>query len=69
MYFICCFLQTTLLSSSSKLHQFAEESQLTQELGGTLPYDHNRWINTRLVSQIFYCAFQKHANSTQGNRC
>ena len=45
-------LQTTLLSSSSKLHQFVEDSQLTQELGGTLPYNHNRWIDTRLVSCI-----------------
>ncbi|KAJ7353791.1 S14 domain and spectrin repeat-containing protein 1 [Desmophyllum pertusum] len=40
--------ETTLLSSSSKLHQFAEDSQLTHELGGTLPYNHNRWIDTRL---------------------
>lgn len=45
-------LQTTLLSSSSKLHQFAEGSQITQELGGTLSYNHNRWIDTRLVSLI-----------------
>ncbi|XP_044173190.1 SEC14 domain and spectrin repeat-containing protein 1-B-like isoform X2 [Acropora millepora] len=41
-------MQTTVLSSASKLHQFAEDSQLTQELGGTLPYDHNKWIDTRL---------------------
>ena len=50
---LCCScLQTITLSSMDKLLRHIEESQLTSDLGGFLPYNHKEWITFRLVSKI-----------------
>ena len=48
----CSCLQTITLSSMDKLLRHIEESQLTSDLGGFLPYNHKEWITFRLVSEI-----------------
>ena len=43
--------QTTNVSSLDKLTQFIDPRQLTFDLGGSLPYNHEEWIALRMVSQ------------------
>lgn len=43
------FYQTILLSSSNKLTQFCDKSQLTRVFGGTHRYNHEDWIRMRKV--------------------
>ena len=43
--------QTIILSSTNKLSQFADDLQLPEELGGTLPYNHDDWLQRRTVSR------------------
>lgn len=38
-----------MLNSVGELHSYIDQSQLTQELGGTLQYCHNTWISHRTV--------------------
>eukprot|EP00118_Oscarella_pearsei_P005439 m.25044 g.25044 ORF g.25044 m.25044 type:complete len:4584 (+) comp28725_c0_seq1:98-13849(+) len=60
--------ETFLLSSPSKLGRHIEMSQLTEDLGGYLPYDHTHWIETRQnydqfligVQQLFKRMDEKH---------
>ena len=52
MFIILSCLQTITLSSMDKLLRHIEESQLTSDLGGFLPYNHKEWITFRLVSEI-----------------
>ncbi|KXJ28019.1 SEC14 domain and spectrin repeat-containing protein 1-B [Exaiptasia diaphana] len=40
--------ETTIISSTAKLNQFMDESQLPDELGGPLTYDHEEWIRRRM---------------------
>lgn len=42
-------LQVVVCSCPEELHQRIETSQLTSELGGSLFYNHQEWIDTRLV--------------------
>ncbi|KAM6223917.1 putative guanine nucleotide exchange factor MCF2L2 [Rhynchocyon petersi] len=42
-----------MLNSASDLHGYIDRSQLTQELGGTLEYRHNQWINHRTAIENF----------------
>lgn len=42
-----------ILSTSEELFEYIEPSQLTTELGGTLQYSHEDWIQQRIVS-VFY---------------
>ena len=67
-YAPCFCLQTITLSSMDKLLRHIEESQLTSDLGGFLPYNHNEWITFRLVSDFtptiphtvyMYCIVEK----------
>lgn len=39
-----------MLSSVTELHSYIDRSQLTQELGGTQEYCHEKWISHRTVS-------------------
>ena len=48
--------QTSLISVES-LHKVIPVNQLTQEFEGTLPYDNDQWIETRIVSGRFGVAF------------
>uniref|UniRef100_A0A8C5R6Q9 CRAL-TRIO domain-containing protein n=1 Tax=Leptobrachium leishanense TaxID=445787 RepID=A0A8C5R6Q9_9ANUR len=42
-----------ILVSGNKLTRYIEPSQLTEEFGGTLTYDHMDWLNKRLVFEKF----------------
>lgn len=39
-----------MLSSIMELHSYLDRTQLTQELGGTQEYCHDKWISHRTVS-------------------
>lgn len=39
-----------MLSSVPELHGYIDKSQLTEDLGGTLDYCHDRWLRHRMVS-------------------
>lgn len=47
-------LQVVVCSCLEELHQRIDTSQLQSELGGYLPYHHQEWIDTRVVSAIYY---------------
>lgn len=38
-----------MLSSITELHSYIDRTQLTQELGGTQEYCHEKWISHRTV--------------------
>lgn len=40
------------LANVTELHEFIDKDQLTEQLGGTLPYCHHTWIQNRIVSRI-----------------
>ena len=40
-----------LLESSAEIFQYLQASQLTKELGGTLSYNHDKWIDTQRVRE------------------
>lgn len=42
-------LQVIMLSSITELHSYIDRTQLTQELGGTQEYCHEKWISHRTV--------------------
>ncbi|XP_077393010.1 SEC14 domain and spectrin repeat-containing protein 1 isoform X1 [Festucalex cinctus] len=42
-----------ILVSANKLTRYIEPSQLTQDFGGTLDYDHGDWLSKRLVFEKF----------------
>lgn len=41
--------QVIMLSSITELHSYIDRTQLTQELGGTQEYCHEKWIAHRTV--------------------
>lgn len=41
--------QVIMLSSITELHSYIDRTQLTQELGGTQEYCHEKWISQRTV--------------------
>lgn len=45
----CSFCQVILVSAN-KLTRYIEPCQLTDDFGGSLDYDHNDWLNKRLVT-------------------
>ena len=51
VHFVCS--QTIKLSVVEKLIRHVESSQLTSDLGGFLPYNHEQWIKLRLVCDMF----------------
>ena len=44
--------QTTLISVDN-LAKAIHQAQLTEEFDGTLPYNHEEWIDLRLVSTAY----------------
>lgn len=46
---MCELLQVIMLSSVTELHSYIDRTQLTQELGGTQEYCHEKWISHRTV--------------------
>ena len=45
--------QPLAVSSIEKLSQYVDQRQLTFDLGGTLPYNHEEWIQLRLVRESY----------------
>lgn len=45
-----CASCQVILVSANKLTRYIEPCQLTDDFGGSLDYDHNDWLNKRLVS-------------------
>jgi len=43
-------LQILLLNNVDELHEHIDHTQLTPDLGGSLQYDHQQWIQHRAVS-------------------
>ncbi|CAL8341750.1 unnamed protein product [Boreogadus saida] len=54
-----------MLSSVTELHSYIERSQLTQELGGTQEYCHEKWISHRTAIEGFALIVKKTAQSLQ----
>ena len=47
---VCLPVQVVVCGSLDELHQLVDPSQLTEELGGSIVYDHSVWIQHRAVS-------------------
>uniref|UniRef100_A0AAY5EK51 DH domain-containing protein n=1 Tax=Electrophorus electricus TaxID=8005 RepID=A0AAY5EK51_ELEEL len=54
-----------MLSSVTDLHSYIDRSQLTQELGGTLPYCHKTWISQRTDVEGFAVLVKRMAHILQ----
>ena len=53
------FVQVVMFSSVEELHAHIDRDQLTEDVGGTLSYNHQEWIQHRAVSsynQLCMCA-------------
>ncbi|XP_072316269.1 pleckstrin homology domain-containing family G member 4B isoform X2 [Eucyclogobius newberryi] len=46
-------VQTEVLSSLKALQKYIDQTQLTRDLDGSFPYDHNHWINFRQKIEPF----------------
>ncbi|XP_033842591.1 guanine nucleotide exchange factor DBS isoform X4 [Periophthalmus magnuspinnatus] len=54
-----------MLSSLTELHSYIDRSQLTQELGGTQEYCHEKWISHRTAIEGFALMVKKMAQTLQ----
>nr|XP_057937137.1 guanine nucleotide exchange factor DBS isoform X3 [Doryrhamphus excisus] len=54
-----------MLSSVSELHSYIDHTQLTQELGGTQVYCHEKWISQRTAIEGFALMVKKTAQALQ----
>uniref|UniRef100_A0A8C5GCD6 Guanine nucleotide exchange factor DBS-like n=1 Tax=Gouania willdenowi TaxID=441366 RepID=A0A8C5GCD6_GOUWI len=54
-----------MLSSVTELHSYINHSQLTQELGGTREYCHEKWISHRIALEDFAMMVKKTAQTLQ----
>ncbi|XP_060944120.1 guanine nucleotide exchange factor DBS-like isoform X4 [Limanda limanda] len=54
-----------MLSSVTELHSYIERSQLTNELGGTQEYCHEKWISHRTAIEGFALTVKKTAQTLQ----
>uniref|UniRef100_A0AAQ5YX70 Mcf.2 cell line derived transforming sequence-like b n=1 Tax=Amphiprion ocellaris TaxID=80972 RepID=A0AAQ5YX70_AMPOC len=54
-----------MLSSITELHSYIDRSQLTQELGGTQEYHHEKWISHRTAIEGFALMVKKTAQTLQ----
>ena len=50
-YFMTSHTQTIKLSAVEKLTRHVDSSQLTNDVGGFLPYRHDQWLSLRQVSR------------------
>nr|XP_033803934.1 guanine nucleotide exchange factor DBS isoform X4 [Geotrypetes seraphini] len=46
-------MKIIMLSSATELHSYIDKAQLTEDLGGTLDYCHNRWLSHRTAIENF----------------
>ncbi|XP_053295738.1 guanine nucleotide exchange factor DBS isoform X1 [Pleuronectes platessa] len=54
-----------MLSSVTELHSYIDRSQLTNELGGTQEYCHEKWISHRTAIECFALTVKKTAQTLQ----
>ncbi|XP_029700939.1 guanine nucleotide exchange factor DBS-like isoform X2 [Takifugu rubripes] len=54
-----------MLSSITELHSYLDRTQLTQELGGTQEYCHDKWISHRTAIEGFALMVKKTAQTLQ----
>ncbi|XP_061549011.1 guanine nucleotide exchange factor DBS-like isoform X8 [Phycodurus eques] len=54
-----------MLSSVSELHSYIDHTQLSQELGGTQAYCHEKWITQRIAIEGFALMVKKMAQDLQ----
>ncbi|XP_062865453.1 guanine nucleotide exchange factor DBS isoform X3 [Trichomycterus rosablanca] len=54
-----------MLSSVTELHSYIDRSQLTQELGGTQEYCHEKWLSHRTAIEGFALMVKKTAQTLQ----
>lgn len=38
-----------MCNNLEELHEYIDPGQLTEDLGGLIPYDHERWMEQRMV--------------------
>ncbi|TKS66834.1 Guanine nucleotide exchange factor DBS DBL's big sister MCF2-transforming sequence-like protein [Collichthys lucidus] len=58
-------MKVIMLSSVTELHSYIDRSQLTQELGGTQEYCHEKWISHRTAIEGFAVMVKKTAQTLQ----
>ncbi|KAM9347798.1 guanine nucleotide exchange factor DBS [Symphorus nematophorus] len=58
-------MKVIMLSSITELHSYIDRSQLTQELGGTQEYCHEKWISHRTAIEGFALMVKKTAQTLQ----
>ncbi|XP_054602757.1 guanine nucleotide exchange factor DBS isoform X3 [Nothobranchius furzeri] len=58
-------MKVIMLSSVTELHAYIDRSQLTQELGGTQQYCHEKWITHRTAIEGFALMVKKTAQTLQ----
>lgn len=51
-----------VLSTTEELHKYINIHQLTADLAGTLPYDHEKWIQQRIELETFSAITQQVSN-------
>uniref|UniRef100_H3A2Q7 MCF.2 cell line derived transforming sequence like n=1 Tax=Latimeria chalumnae TaxID=7897 RepID=H3A2Q7_LATCH len=54
-----------MLSSAAELHNYIDKDQLTQDLGGTLEYNHSRWLSHRTDIEKFALMVKQTAQMLQ----
>uniref|UniRef100_K7GFG5 MCF.2 cell line derived transforming sequence like n=1 Tax=Pelodiscus sinensis TaxID=13735 RepID=K7GFG5_PELSI len=54
-----------MLGSLTELHGYIDKTQLTEELGGTLDYCHNRWLSHRTAIESFALMVKQTAQMLQ----
>ncbi|XP_054724587.1 guanine nucleotide exchange factor DBS-like [Uloborus diversus] len=52
-----------ICSSVEDIHHHIDPSQLTVDLGGTIPYNHEEWIQQRVAVENFTCNLQEISSS------
>ncbi|KAF0301033.1 Guanine nucleotide exchange factor DBS [Amphibalanus amphitrite] len=57
--------QVVICSSLAELHSYVSPDQLTKDLGGTIPYDHEEWIQQRLELEKFSLRSQEISDSLE----
>lgn len=57
-----------MLSSLTELNNYIDTAQLTEDLGGSLDYCHNRWLAQRTVS-FFPLSILYPVNTVDTNYC
>lgn len=45
-----------MCNTLEELHEYIDPGQLTEDLGGLIPYDHDRWMEQRMVSDACLAA-------------